>query len=108
MWATPASIAAPMNSTFSGVFVRRFVPSPIRPTSVAPRLIVRFAIARHTSPALDGQLLFGAASVRSRFGPPSLYGEAYCGQESEQAKPDEDDHRDDIRPGSQCDGGDKD
>src|SRR5512132_156198 len=42
---TPRSTASRMNATFSGVFVRRFVPSPIRATSVSPILNVVLFIA---------------------------------------------------------------
>jgi hypothetical protein len=42
---TPSSTASLMNATFSGLFVRRFVPIPIRATSVSPILSVLLFIA---------------------------------------------------------------
>src|SRR5512133_1688528 len=42
---TPRSTASRMNAMFSGVFVRRFVPSPIREASVSPILNVVLFIA---------------------------------------------------------------
>src|SRR5512132_341269 len=56
---TPRSTASRMNATFSGVFVRRFVPSPIRATSVSPILNVVLFIA------LD------LPDIRSAFGSPT-------------------------------------
>src|SRR5437868_2535258 len=43
MWLTPAATASLMKATFSGVLVSRFVPSPIRVTSVLPN--VSFGVA---------------------------------------------------------------
>jgi len=41
---TPAATALLMNAMFSGVFVSRFVPSPIRPTSMSPSFTVRISV----------------------------------------------------------------
>src|SRR5919108_4836730 len=40
MWLTPAATAFFTNAPCSGVFVNRFVPSPIRLTSVSPSLSI--------------------------------------------------------------------
>src|SRR5437868_12515023 len=52
MWPIPAATDWRANSTFSGVSVRRLVPSPIRATSRSPRVSV-FAIMGGLYPARE-------------------------------------------------------
>src|SRR5205085_3989132 len=52
--STPAATAAFTNATFSGVFLRRLVPSPIRVTSVSPSLSIRSSWLMVLGPRRDG------------------------------------------------------
>src|SRR5262245_28653471 len=56
MWFSPAATASRRSATFSGVRFMRFVPSPMRETSVSPSLSVGVALVPCGVGSISGRL----------------------------------------------------